>query len=366
MRSFRTHVSTVEAPPLRVADGYPATLTYQEQKNGASRSGFTIKTFSTIFSARQILREKARFARYALSVSGAMSFRILSFSAVALVALGLSSPALAGEPESASVLFERGRQAMDRNDAAAACRDFTASLRLAADVGTYFGLARCEEALGRIATALEHLRAGIDRLPAEDPRRLESVANAVRLERRAPKLRIRVPSSANAHVFRDGTEVDDNALQADILVDPGHHEVVVVAADRGTATYPVDIGEGDFRLLEAKPGPTFRAQAKARRLQLLGYGSGAVGGALVATGIVTGIVAATWAHVVHDHCDATHVCDERGTSALDHAHGFSTASNVTWISGGVLAGAGVVLYLLGRRALNAPVGTTASSLSVRF
>ena len=166
--------------------------------------------------------------------------------------------------------------------------------------------------------------------------------------------------------FRDGTEIDDNALQTDILVDPGHHEVVVVAPERATATYPIEIGEGDFRLLDAAPGPTFRSQEKARRLQLLAYGSGAVGGALIGTGIVTGIVAATWAHVVHDHCDATHVCDSRGTAALDHAHSFSTASTVTWISGGVFATVGVVLFLLGRRVPHAPVSTTASTLTLRF
>lgn len=295
-----------------------------------------------------------------LGRKGVMSFKVLTFLGASLLAAGTAQ---AEESRTAEVLFQRGQQALDRRDPRAACKDFEESLRLETSVGTYFGLARCNEAQGKVATAWQHQRDGIDHMTSDDPRRLEAVASAVRLERRVPHLRLRLaPGVQNLHVFRDGVEIDDNFVTSDLPLDPGVHELVVLAPDRGTATYRIDLHEAELRILDALPGPTFSAEAKARRLRLLGYGAGAAGGALMVTGLVTGIVASTWSHVVHDHCDASHLCDTRGLDALDRAKTWGSVSTVTWISGGVLAAAGVVLHYLGR---HAPV-TTAGAASIRF
>jgi hypothetical protein len=131
----------------------------------------------------------------------------------------------------AESLFTEGLAAMDRKDYAAACAKFEASLRLAAGVGTMLNLARCEERLGRTASAwLRYRETAAAAAAAKQPKReVEARTRAAELEPKLCRLRIRLDASLprGGEVLRDEALVDPAAFDTPIAVDPGRHVVSV-------------------------------------------------------------------------------------------------------------------------------------------
>jgi hypothetical protein len=276
----------------------------------------------------------------------------------------------ASDGASAQVFFERGRQAAARGDAAEACKNFEESLRLDLAVGTLFNLARCEQDLGRLANAWQHLREGIDRLEEKDPRRKQAIAAANELEPRVPRLAVKLAPGTSGKVFRDGVELASLSLASPLPVNPGHHVIVVRASGRAEASYEVDLREGEQRTIDVAPGKTLpgessdRAQAKPRSspLRTTGWATAGVGAGALAVGLVTGAIALERSLVVHDHCDDANVCDDTGMDALASSKQFGGIATVTTIAGAALIATGVVLVILGKT----PPTTTGSSPSTVF
>ena len=195
------------------------------------------------------------------------------------------APALAraeGDGVSAQVFFERGREAAVRGDQAAACQAFEESLRLEVAVGTLFNLARCEEALGRLASAWQHLHEGLDKLDANDARRGPATSQAAALEPRVPRLSVRLASGApGARVLRDGVELSSVSLGTPLPVNPGRHVVLVRAPGREDASTEVTLAERETRTLPIAPGPlapstAFAPQSTLRTPRWIAIGTGAV------------------------------------------------------------------------------------------
>lgn len=77
----------------------------------------------------------------------------------------------------------------------------------------------------------------------------------------------------------------------------------------------------------------------------LGIAALALGGAAVIAGLVTGGLAWDRKGIVDDACNEADQCHPEGIEAADEGRTFSTISTVTFIAGGVLAAAGVVLIV---------------------
>jgi hypothetical protein len=295
---------------------------------------------------------------------------------IATVTLFGSTLAFADAPASdgvsAQVFFERGRQAAARGDAAEACKNFEESLRLDLAVGTLFNLARCEQDLGRLANAWQHLREGIERLEEKDPRRKQALAAANELEPRVPRLAVRLSPGASGQVFRDGVELASLSLASPLPVNPGQHVIVVRASGRADASYEVDLRESEQRTIVVAPGKALpgesadHAPTKTRSspLRTAGWATAGVGAGALAVGLVTGAVALERSLVVHDHCDDTNACDSTGLDALSTSKPFGAIATVTLIAGAALVATGVVLVILGK----SPPATTGAlpSAALRF
>src|SRR5262245_38278640 len=80
------------------------------------------------------------------------SSSILVVSAL-LTTSGLARAAEPRDAAAAEVLFEAGKNLMERGDYAAACPKFEESYRLDPATGALFALALCHERAGKIATA---------------------------------------------------------------------------------------------------------------------------------------------------------------------------------------------------------------------
>lgn len=264
----------------------------------------------------------------------------------------VSANALAGNGAPAETLFQQGLKAMDEGRFAEACPKLEESLRLDPAAGTVLNLAACEEKLGKIASAWEHFHHALELLPAEDARRAIAEAKVKELERRVPKLAVRVVPAmpAGAHVVRDGTTLGNASLSVPFPVDPGLHEISMVGeGGERRAKITVDIAESESRIvvLEAGGGHVAdgRKSASPRILPLV------TGGAAIAAltlGITTGLLALDRNGTMNDHCTGDRACDPVGLDAGSSGRTFANVSTVSLITAGVLIAATTYLVVWGR------------------
>lgn len=255
----------------------------------------------------------------------------------------------------AQTFFQRGRDAAGRADPADACANFEESLRLDPTAGTLFNLASCEEELGRLASAWSHLRDGLDRLDAGDPRRAPAQASLSALERRTPLLAVRLVPGVQARVLRDGVELANRSLGMPLPVNPGLHRITVQTAGHAEATFNITLAVGDRETLDVSPGSDLRSAERAApvvprptsTLRAAGWVTGTLGLATLSVGAVAGALAYERSRVVHDHCESTR-CDERGLEALDSAHRFASVTSITLGIGALLLTAGVTMWVVGK------------------
>ena len=179
---------------------------------------------------------------------------------VATVAFMLPAGVALAEPgdlAAAETLFRQGRASVEAGDYLHACPAFAESLRLDPAPGTLFNLADCEEHIGHLASARANFVRVESVLPSTDERRAIAHDRAVLLEPRIPRLTITLDPQApgDAMVFRDDVEVDRSHLGAPLPVDPGPHNVLVVASGRESSNETVVAVEREVVRVVASPGP---------------------------------------------------------------------------------------------------------------
>jgi len=209
---------------------------------------------------------------------------VLSFASWSACAM----PARAGgrDPAAAEVLFRDGRARMEAGDVAGACPKFAESLRLDYAPGSLLNLAACEERLGRLASAWQHYVQLSELLPPSDERRGYARERAATLERRLPRLTIRLTKrELGARVSRDDVELGSASLGEPLPVDPGEHRVVVDAPGRAAAQFFVTVREGERRVLDVAPAPPPPTNGQRN----VGWVVGGAGVVSVATGAYFGV-----------------------------------------------------------------------------
>lgn len=317
---------------------------------------------------------------FAAATSGrlaARSVRAATLGALALLFLALASrPALAADPApaaTAEALFREGRARMARGDTRGAATLFLESQRLQPAAGTLLNLAIAEEKLGQRVAAWGHARAALDQLPALDPRHAIARSTFESLDAVVPRLTIlaRAPLPASARVELDGLTLGPGTLGVPLPVEPGTHELRVVADGFESTLVTHTIAEGareDVRveLGALRPERLRAAREEARAVPLAGdtgrgetgtapsaapgpmrtagfvtLGSGVVGLTIAA---VTGALALARKSDVDAHCDASS-CDDIGAEASRSGRTYATVASVTAALGGALAIGGVVLLV---------------------
>jgi hypothetical protein len=188
--------------------------------------------------------------------------------ALFIVSLGFTAsaaaPAWAQAPTEGERLFVEGRTLMDEGKTDEACQRFERSYALEGALGSLLNLANCEEKRGRLRVALAHWKKAADTAGDQQKNRLYALGRAGDLEKKMPKVMVRVGASvAGASVTLDGEPM---ALGEKVSVDPGAHEVVVTAGAR-IERRNVELAEGETQILDML---------------------GAVGGGAVAGGEVSG------------------------------------------------------------------------------
>lgn len=169
-------------------------------------------------------------------------------------AVAWAQPADEGRAEA---LFREGREALQKDDVAAACAKFTASLEVLRRASTLLNLAQCEERRGRLVAARARWREGAALLPAGDDRGPIAQERLVALDKRIPRLVVHLAAGAptDTTIAVDGTSLERAALEAGVELDPGDHAVVLTAPGRAEARSSVKLAEDDRRELTLAPGP---------------------------------------------------------------------------------------------------------------
>jgi hypothetical protein len=283
----------------------------------------------------------------------------------ALLCLWLcASPCLAapastesGAETEAKALFDEGTSASERGDQATACDKFSKSLARVRRGSTLLNLGVCETALGKLAAARRHFGEGMALLPPGDPRLGSAKERLAALDQRVARLTVRVASEAPAgsRVKLDGGEVELSALEAMIL-DPGSHTVVLIAAGHDDASATVKLGEGQRATLALAPGKAHE-QTDARStpdaagaagqgdsvLRTAGLVVGGIGlaGALAA-GITGGLIVSNDG-TIGSECPAER-CTQDGLDAIDANKSLFVPNYIGW--GVAIAGMGTGAALL--------------------
>jgi tetratricopeptide (TPR) repeat protein len=264
----------------------------------------------------------------------------------------------------ADAAFEEGRELFDQGRFREACEKFELSMQLDPSPGTLLNLGNCYEPQGDLVRALAIFeQAFADAQRSDDPRRKELWTDAARerianLSRRVPQLTVR-NAPADAEVAIDGTAQRPSGA---LRINPGRHRIEVRAPGKRPFTQEFDVAVSQ-RLalnvppLEADTGPAAPPPAVApseppppRDTAASTYGPwpyvlGGTGAALLGTSLVTGLMAKSKANELDRECDGD-VCDESLQGTRDSAESLALATDVLWISGLVIAGAGVTLFIL--------------------
>lgn len=135
----------------------------------------------------------------------------------------------AADRAAAQVLFDQGRELMERGRPEEACPRFEESERLESGLGTQFNLADCYEAVGRVASAYTLFLEVAARAKAAGQTRREQVARerAAAVEAKLPTLVISVAPGqpGDVQIERDGSLVGSPQLGLAVPIDPGKHQV---------------------------------------------------------------------------------------------------------------------------------------------
>ena len=290
-------------------------------------------------------------------------------------------PAAAQTDEAAAeVLFREAQALFAEGKFAEACPKFAASQRLDPGLGTLLNLARCYESEGRTASAWV---AYVELLPLAERAEQDDRAGIARerieaLKPRLVRLQLEVGERpAGLEVAVDGEPMPPAVYGTAVPIDPGEHAVTArapgfegwsmrVRLDEEGKTVTVRIPNLEARTpapAPPPPPPTPRPVSPAPRPEPVpeepsGGGAlpwmiagGVVGGAgLVALGIggaFAGMAASDWEDAEDDGCgdDFCPTPDAQGT-AEDAGAKADIATGLT-IAGGVVAAAGLTLFLIG-------------------
>ena len=265
--------------------------------------------------------------------------------------------------ERADAAFEEGRELFDQGRFREACEKFELSMQLDPSPGTLLNLGNCYEPQGDLVRALALFeQAFADAQRSNDPRRKELWTDASRerianLSRRVPQLSVRgAPSDAEVSI--DGNGQRPSGV---LRINPGRHRIEVRAPGKQPFTQEFDIASGQ-RLainvppLEAEAGPAPpppaapAEPAPPRDTSTATYGPwpyvlGGTGAVLLGTSLVTGLMANSKASKLERECDGND-CDPSLQGTKDSAKSLALATDVLWISGLIVAGAGVTLFIL--------------------
>lgn len=297
-----------------------------------------------------------------------MAFRLMATMFACGAVICVASPAQARDSAAGEALYRAAKESAKKGDWEKACAQFAESQRLDPAPGTLVNLADCEEHRGLVTSAWSHFTEVQPQFKPGDARASYAREHAAALEKRIPRVVIKLQAGApaTARVFRDEEELKGASLGVPLPVDPGKHVIVVkvgsaearfpvTAVESQTAevtvTAPAETAPPKAAAIEPAPAPPKASDpppppidkpAEASGNRTLGFVLVSAGGVGLAVGGVTGILALSNAGKVKDTCGPSYLtCDQASVDDAAAGKTMATVSTVAFIAGGALLAGGL-------------------------
>lgn len=288
-----------------------------------------------------------------------------------------STLAATGAREADPALLEAARnkyveagQKYAAGDRQGACQLLGESVEITPTLGALLNLSTCREHAGDLVAALELLESAQTRAQrASTPtQHAEAIAKAMaRVLSKVPSVQLSPAPPTSSKTQVDGREVDD--VTRALRLNPGAHVLRLERPGSAPQTLTFELREGQHLTLETpavEPAPTAAvrtslldatdsaSQSSTSAYDVLPWALGGTGAALLVTSVVTGQIALSAERKLENECESesnaasgVFNCDASLASTKQRGQNFALATDVLWISGALLAGAGVTLFLLG-------------------
>jgi hypothetical protein len=285
----------------------------------------------------------------------------------------LAGPAFAqstSDDAASRALFDEGRKLMDAGKFAEACPKFEEGQRLSPGIGMKYNLGECYERLGKLASAWAAFLdvASMAKAAGQPEREAVAKRRARALEGDLLKLKIDVPAASRLEgleIRRDGGIVGPGQWGTPIPADGGEHTVTATAPGRvkfekkvGVAGAAGSVSTLEIPLLKIDPRSTEKPtslvaqpQPRGGTQRTIGYIAGGAGVVAAAIGSVFGVIAMNKYSQSSSYCFPGNQCLADGVTLRHDAITSGNISTISFIAGGVLVAAGVVLLV------TAPTGT---------
>jgi hypothetical protein len=308
-----------------------------------------------------------------------MAARLVAMLVVSGCVLCTAGSAFARDPAAGEALYRAAKESAKKGDWEKACAQFAESQRLDPAPGTLVNLADCEEHRGLVTSAWTHFAEVETQFKPGDARAAYAHEHAIALEKRVPRVTIRLQAGApsSARIFRDEEELKAASLGVPLPVDPGKHvvsvkvgtaearfpftavesqnaEVLAVApAEVATAPAKPEVAATPAKPIEPPPPPVDKPAPGDNRT--LGWALVGAGGVGLAVGGITGVLALSNASKVKDTCGPDYLtCNAESVNNASTGKTMATVSTIGFVAGAVFLGAG--LYFV----ISSPAKTTAS------
>ena len=276
-------------------------------------------------------------------------------------AVMLVATAARAEPRASAVeLFAHGRSLAAEGKCAEAIPFFLDTLKLEASIGALLNLAECHEKLHDDARAYARYREA-EALAREkrDDRETLAAERANVVGARVPRVAITAPPGV--HVTLDGAD----ARLGENVVTEGDHAIRASAEGRTSWEHTVHATAGRAEPVTVPDLPPIATPTKNLPPS---HAQGTAGVALTIGGAATLVAASIFGGVaIAKKSDELALATGPSQAAFDDAkasaHAFGDASTALFIAGGVIAAAGVVLWLTSPKS---PVTTGARALTIAF
>lgn len=313
---------------------------------------------------RRARRRQYRWSRAIHCVMSAALGAVLCFASRDAKAQDLPT----GDVAVAAELFQQGRGLIEVGRWDEGCAKFEASFAVGPRASTLLNIGDCRAHEGKLALALATYEQALtlNRDTQGDARRKELEAaiqeSLTALRPRVPKVTIVVHTHCDGLVIRrDGQTLPLGSLGVALPIDPGPHEIVVLAPGYGTERRAMMLAEGKTETVEVSLTPVVKATVSWWQQHRGSTITGSLAIALAGVGVGLGV------STVAEHSALNGICTTSpATACSDAAKGLGSravATNVVLGIAGAAAATSVVLFLTVERRSKAP--DLAISLSAR-
>jgi hypothetical protein len=266
-----------------------------------------------------------------------------------------------GEPRSeADALYEQGLNDMLAEKYDTGCPALARSYDLDPLAGALFTMAECFSKWGKVATAVKHYRAYLNRVESMSAAEKQeqggrpdvALDNVQKLEGRVPHVTLVPPPDPpqGLSVTVNGEPVAADAFGSRIGVDPGEVHLVVRSPEHTDHEEVVTVAIGENRTINLSlgapsDGPSPDPGTGGSGMLTAAYVVGGIGIAGVLIGTIAGAVALGKKGTISDECTDT-ACTPDGLDAVDSGQTAGDVSTVAFIIGTLAVGVGVTLFLL--------------------